>query len=195
MLATAVQHVNHWAASLSWLSPQLTSKSSSYVKNFTHFVKIIGKASIPSNEKVSQDVISLFMRLPTNETLTVTLDKLTADPSLDECTCMPRDNLMEMLTFCAGMTYIEVRSDICRQEEDMAMGSPLSPVLANIHGILRGNDIRIYITKATDVAKIRCWYIHFLAVSGRRSNITRLCELNLFTNYTVPYGERTDYPS
>ena len=43
---------------------------------------------------VSLEVISLFMRIPTDETLTVVQDKLAADPSLEECTCIPIDNLL-----------------------------------------------------------------------------------------------------
>ena len=38
-----------------------------------------------------------------------------------------------MLTFCMKTTYFGMGSDIYRQEEELAMGSPLSPVLANIY--------------------------------------------------------------
>ena len=38
-----------------------------------------------------------------------------------------------MLTFCVEKTYFGMGSDIYRQEEGLAMGSPLSPVLANIY--------------------------------------------------------------
>ena len=31
------------------------------------------------------------------------------------------------------MTYFEMGSDIYRQEEELAMGSPLSPVLVNVY--------------------------------------------------------------
>ena len=40
---------------------------------------------------------------------------------------------MEMLTFCVETTYFGMGSDIYRQEEGLAMGSLLSPVLANIY--------------------------------------------------------------
>ena len=60
-------------------------------------------------------------------------DKLAADPLLEDCTCIPIDNLMEMLTFCMETTYFEMGSDIYRQKEGLAMGSPLTPVLANIN--------------------------------------------------------------
>ena len=82
---------------------------------------------------VSLDVMSLFTKVPTDETLAVVRDKLSADLLLEEHTCIPIDNLMEMLTFCAETTYFGMGSDIYQQEEGLAMGSPLSPVLANLY--------------------------------------------------------------
>ena len=40
---------------------------------------------------------------------------------------------MEMLTFCVETTYFGMGSDIYQQEEGLAIGSPLLPVLANIY--------------------------------------------------------------
>ena len=111
----------------------LTGKSSSYVKNSAHFVERISDAPIYSNQMVSLDVVSLLTKVPTDETLAVVWDKLAADPLLEERTCIPIDNLMEMLTFCEETTYFGMGSDIYRQEEGLAMGLPLSPELANIY--------------------------------------------------------------
>ena len=82
---------------------------------------------------VSLDVVSLFTKVPTDETLAVVQDKLAADPLLEECICIPIDNLIEMLTFWVETAYFRMGSDIYRQEEGLAMGSPSSPVLANIY--------------------------------------------------------------
>ena len=60
-------------------------------------------------------------------------DKLATDPLLEECTSTLIDNLMEMLTFCVDTTYFGIGSDIYRQEEGLAIGSPLTPLLANIY--------------------------------------------------------------
>ena len=114
------------------ISP-LTAKSSSYVKNSAHFVERISDAPIHSNQMGSLDVVSLFTKVPADETIAVVRDKLAADPLLEERTCIPIANLMEMLTFCMETTYFGMGSDIYRQEEGLAMGSPLSPVLANIY--------------------------------------------------------------
>ena len=114
------------------ISP-LTAKSSSYVKNSAHFVERISDAAIHSNQMVSLDVVSLFTKVPTDETLAVVWNKLAADPLREERTSILIDNLMKMLTFCLETTYFGMGSDIYRQEEGLAMGSPLSPVLANIY--------------------------------------------------------------
>ena len=110
-----------------------TGKSSSYVKDSAHFVERISDAPIHSNQMVSLDVVSLFTKVPTDETLAVVRDKLAADPLLEERTCIPIDNLMEMLTFCVETIYFRIGSDIYQQEEGLSKGSPLSPVLANIY--------------------------------------------------------------
>ena len=73
---------------------------------------------------VSLDVVSLFTKVPTDETLSVVRDKLTAAPMLEERTCIPIDNLMEMLTFCVETTYFRMGSDIYQQEDGLAMGLP-----------------------------------------------------------------------
>ena len=93
----------------------------------------ISDTPIHSNQMVSLDVESLFTKVPTDETLAVVRDKLAVDPLLEERTCILIDNLMEMLTFYEETTYFGMGSDRYRQEEGLAMGSPLSPVLANIY--------------------------------------------------------------
>ena len=92
----------------------------------------ISNTLIHSKKMMSLDVVSLFTKVPTDETLTVVQDKLAADPSLEEHTCIPIDNLMEILTFCEDTAYFEMGSEIYWQEEGLAMGSLLSP-LANVY--------------------------------------------------------------
>ena len=135
---------------------------------------------------VSLDVVSLFTKVPTDETLAVVWDKLAADPFLEECTCIPIDNLIEMLTFCVETSYFGMGSDIYWQEEGLAMGSPLSPVLANIY---MEYFEEMALGSISLKPSIQRWHIHSLASSGRCSDITWSCELNP-TIYTVHYGER-----
>ena len=76
----------------------------------------ISDAPIHAKQMVGLDVVSLFTKVPTDKTLAVVRDKLAADPLLGERTCIPVDNLIEMLTFCVETTYFGMRSDIYRQE-------------------------------------------------------------------------------
>ena len=82
------------------------------VKNSAHFVETISDAPIHSNQMVSLDVVSLFTKVPTDETLAVIRDKLAADPLLEERPCIPTDNLMETLTSCVETNYFGKGSDI-----------------------------------------------------------------------------------
>ena len=100
-----------------------------------------GPFPIHSNQMMNVDIISLFMRVPTDETLTVVWDKLAADPSLEECTCIPIDNLMKMLNFCSRIWYTSTR----RTGNGITI---VTSIGKHIHGILWRNGIRIHIIKA-----------------------------------------------
>ena len=60
------------------ISP-LAGKSSSYIKNSSHFMERISDALIHSNQMVILDVVSLFTKVPADETLAVIRNKLAAD--------------------------------------------------------------------------------------------------------------------
>ena len=57
------------------LLPCEAGKSSSYVKNSAHFMERISNALIHSNQMENLDVVSLFTKVPTDETLAVVQDK------------------------------------------------------------------------------------------------------------------------
>ena len=71
------------------------------------------------------------MKVPTDETLTVVQDKLATDPSLEEHTCIPVGNLMEMQTFCVKATYFRIESYIATRRRPSY--GILSPVQANVY--------------------------------------------------------------
>ena len=128
------------------------------------------------------------MKVLFDATLLVVQDKLAAYLSLEQRTCIPTDNLMEMLT-CVETTYFRMEPDIYQQEEGQAMGSTLSPVLANVY-MEYSEEMALGITKAIIVAFIRRWHVNAFVSPGRYSSTTGSGELNQ-TIYTVQYGERT----
>ena len=112
----------------------LSGKTPSYVKNSTHFVSLIKDISITSDtQMVSFDVVSLFTKVPTSKALAEVRKKLESDETLAERTGIPVDNIMELLTFCLTTTAFQLDESYYQQNEGMAMGSPLSPVMANIY--------------------------------------------------------------
>ena len=117
---------------------------------------------IHSNQMVSLDVVRLFTKVPTDETLAVVRDKLAADRLLEERTCIPIDNRMEMLTFCVETPDFGMGSDIYWQEEGLAMCSPLSLVLANIYmECFEEMALGCTSLKAISVAYICRWHSFF----------------------------------
>ena len=112
----------------------LAGKTESYVKNSTHFVTMIKDMPVTSDiQMVSFDVVSLFTNVPTTEALAIVRNKLEEDTTLQERTPLPIDNIMEMLTLCVTTTAFQLGTEHYQQKEGMAMGSPLSPVIANIY--------------------------------------------------------------
>ena len=68
-----------------------------------------------------------------NEALVVVRKRLEEDDTLPERTSILTNDIMELLTFCVITTAFQLREEYYQQTEGMAMGSPLSPVVANIY--------------------------------------------------------------
>ena len=82
---------------------------------------------------VSFDVVSLFTKVPTAIALTEVRKRLENDETLADRTAIPVDNIMELLTLCITTTAFQLNDSYYQQIDGMAMGSPLSPVMANIY--------------------------------------------------------------
>ena len=105
------------------LSP-LVGRTDSFVNNSFHFVNIISRIHLEDNDLlVSFDVKSLFTRVPINETLIITKDILLSDSELEKKTTMK---------LCLKSTFFSYEDVIYEQTGGTAMGSPLSPTVANI---------------------------------------------------------------
>ena len=80
----------------------------------------------------SFDVVSLFTRVPVDEALLVLSHCLQQDDTLKERTSIPIPDLCTLVELCLKSTYFQFGEAFYEQVEGAAMGSPLSPVLANI---------------------------------------------------------------
>ena len=80
----------------------------------------------------SYDVIALFTSIPIPSALEVMKKKLEQDTELQKRTIMPFDTILELLAFCLNNTYFVFQDTFYEQTKGAAMGSPISPIIANI---------------------------------------------------------------
>ncbi len=85
-----------------------------------------------SEEMVSYDVTALFMSVPVNDSLTIIRRKLENDSELSNHTSLSVDHVIELLKCCLTTTYFLFDGEFYTQTEGAAMGSPVSPLVANL---------------------------------------------------------------
>ena len=81
---------------------------------------------------VSFDVTSLFTQVPIDEALKVVKARRTKDPTLVDRTSIPVPQLVELIELCLRSTYFRFQNNFFEQIDGTPMGSPLSPVIANL---------------------------------------------------------------
>ncbi|XP_045477895.1 uncharacterized protein LOC123683043 [Harmonia axyridis] len=115
------------------ISP-LRGHTTAMVKNTEHFIETMRTQEILNQDTmVKRHVSSLFTNVPTDQTLEIVRKKLEEDQTLAERTTLSINAIMDMLSVCIKTTYFQVDNIFYQQEFGMAMGSPLSPVLADIY--------------------------------------------------------------
>ena len=104
-----------------------------HVSNSSQFVEITrGLTLQPSDILVSFDVVSLFTNVPTTETCLLVKDRLIQDLSLDDRTSLTPDQIHDLLLTCVSSSCFQFQGKFYEQTAGTSMGSPLSPVLADI---------------------------------------------------------------
>ena len=78
------------------------------------------------------DVKALFTSVPIQPALD-TIQKLLEDKELQQRTTKSVKNIITLLEFCLKSTYFTFQCRYFEQEEGAAMGSPLSPIVANLY--------------------------------------------------------------
>ena len=74
--------------------------------------------------------MSLFTKTPIQETLTIIRERLDKDQDLKKRTNLEADDIMDLTEFIAT-TYFSFRGQLFKQKFGTAVGSPVSPILAN----------------------------------------------------------------
>ncbi|XP_037826543.1 uncharacterized protein LOC119614495 [Lucilia sericata] len=110
---------------------KLTNDSIYNVRDAREFKNRIDNTRIEDDEiLVSFDVVSLFPSIPINLAIK-TIDRKWH--MLEEHTKIPRELFMDILTFCIkDCRYFKFKDNFYEQNKGMPMGSPISPIIADI---------------------------------------------------------------
>ena len=74
-----------------------------------------------------------FTQVPITEALRVIEERLTGDQSLESRTNIPVPHLVELVELSLRSSYFQFQDSFCEQTDGAAMGSPLSPIIANLY--------------------------------------------------------------
>ena len=76
---------------------------------------------------------ALFTSVPIDPALNIIKDLLVKDNTLKERTVMEVEDIIQLLEFCLKNTYFSFQGQFYEQVEGAAMGSPVSPIVANLY--------------------------------------------------------------
>ena len=86
----------------------------------------------PQECSVSYDVKALFTSVPIKPAIKIIKQLLEDDKELPQRTSMTVHNIICLLEFCLNNTCFIFQGRFHEQTEGAAMGSPLSPIIANL---------------------------------------------------------------
>ena len=103
------------------------------LKNTQHFIQQLqGKRLEPGEVITSYDVKALFTSVPVQPSIQIVKQRLQQDNTLPQRTSMSISQITSLLDFCLTHTYFLFQGKYYEQVQGAAMGSPISPVIANI---------------------------------------------------------------
>ena len=121
------------AKELARILTPLVGKNSYTVKNSTDFVHRIQEVHVAQGDQlISFDVVSLFTQVPVDEALHVLEERLNGDQTLEERTSIPVAQVIHLTELCLRSTFFQFENHFYEQTDGAAMGSPLSPIIANL---------------------------------------------------------------
>ena len=128
----AVTHTT--AKELSRILKTLVGKSPHHIHNNQDFMEHLKGFQLgPDEVMVSYDVRALFISVPIQPALKIIEKLLKEDTGLQNRTTMSIKHIMDLLDFCLRKTYFTYQGKYYEQVEGAAMGSPISPIVANLY--------------------------------------------------------------
>ena len=112
----------------------LVGKSPHHITSTQDFVEQAKQIKLQPGECLSSyDVSALFTSVPIDPALNIIKDLLDKDNTLKERTVMEVRDIILLLEFCLKNTYFSFQDQLYEQVEGAAMGSPVSPIVANLY--------------------------------------------------------------
>ena len=108
--------------------------STHHLQNTKDFIQQLKDVKLQQDESIiSYDVKALFTSVPMQPVLNIMKNKLENDKDLKQRTSMTVGHITSLLEYCLKSTYFVFQGKYYEQLEGAAMGSPLSPIIANIY--------------------------------------------------------------
>ena len=121
------------AKELARILAPLVGNTPTHIKNSTHFVQLTKDMALHDNDLlVSFDVKSLFTKVPIDEAMQIAAEKLQEDETLEDRTTFSIPSICQLVEGCLRSTYFHYDGRFWEQRDGAAIGSPLSPVMANL---------------------------------------------------------------
>ena len=121
------------AKELARILKPLVGTSNHHVQNTRDFIDQIKDVRLKDGESImSYDVTSLFTSVPIKPALDIIQQRLAKDQNLQKRTSVTIQHIITLLDFCLNSTSFMFQGKYYQQMEGAAMGSPLSPIVANI---------------------------------------------------------------
>ena len=125
---------NGVAKELAKILRPLVGKSPYHITSTQDFVEQAKQITWESGECLSSyDVSALFTSVPIDPALAIIKDLLDKDTTLKERTVMEVRDIIFLLEFCVKNTYFSFQGQFYEQVEGAVMGSPVSPIVANLY--------------------------------------------------------------
>ena len=133
-IISSIGSVTHATAKeLSRILKPLVGKSSHHVKNNMDFIQSIEGIQLKPEECImSFDVEALFTSVPKEPAISIIKKLLEEDKNLHQRTTMTVKQISCLLEFCLRTTYFTFQGKMYEQVKGAAMGSPISPIEANL---------------------------------------------------------------
>ena len=122
------------AKELSQILKPLVRKSIYHVNSSKEFADEIRNTKLKEGECITSfDVTAPCISIPVTSALEIIKARLEKDAELHNRTILSTYNILELLGFCLNNTYVLFHNQYFEHTKGAAMGSPVSPVVANIY--------------------------------------------------------------